>query len=417
MKQDCAGKNQGARSDADRPAIKVYSTGTHRVLTPAQTIERARPHLGKMGITRIGVVTGLDRVGIPVVMVTRPNARSVAVSQGKGLDLDAAKASALMESIETWHAEHITRPVIYGTFADLAHRHKLADPDALAQVRDSFFNASTRILWIEGINLIDQQNIWVPFEMVHTDYTQPGPPGHGCFHCSTNGLASGNHILEAQCHAICEVIERDATTIWHHLPASSRAAGRLILNTVDDPECCEIIERLTNSGLDLAVWETTSDAGVPAFYGLVVNGDGTLPEHIGAGAGCHPCKAIALSRTLTEAAQTRLTYISGARDDLQEFEFYDSDLRKKHEQSLNLISNETPQRCFGDISNHDNSTLNDDLECLIAGLTSIGIDQVISIDLTNPDINIPVVRLIIPGLEAPHDDDDYVPGTRVQRLT
>jgi len=52
-----------------------------------------------MGITRVANVTGLDHVGIPVVMACRPNARGLAVSQGKGLTLDAAKASAVMESI------------------------------------------------------------------------------------------------------------------------------------------------------------------------------------------------------------------------------------------------------------------------------------------------------------------------------
>ena len=60
-----------------------------------------------MGITRIANVTGLDRIGIPVVMVCRPNARSIAVSQGKGLDMDAAIVSGLMESAELYHAEQI----------------------------------------------------------------------------------------------------------------------------------------------------------------------------------------------------------------------------------------------------------------------------------------------------------------------
>lgn len=60
-----------------------------------------------MGITRVADVTGLDRIGIPVVMVCRPNARSLAVSQGKGIDIEAATVSGLMESVELYHAEHI----------------------------------------------------------------------------------------------------------------------------------------------------------------------------------------------------------------------------------------------------------------------------------------------------------------------
>ncbi len=100
-------------------ATKHYRVGTHRVVSPVQTLERIRPHLTDMGITRLANVTGLDRVGIPVVMAMRPNSRSVAVSQGKGVDLNAAKASAVMESVESWHAERIDLPTLYGSYNDL----------------------------------------------------------------------------------------------------------------------------------------------------------------------------------------------------------------------------------------------------------------------------------------------------------
>lgn len=411
MKTGRAGKTTKVSGSAGS-ATKVYRIGTHRIISPTDTIARAKPHLAQMGITRIANVTGLDRIGIPVVMVTRPNSRSVAVSQGKGLDLDAAKASALMESIETWHAEHITHPLIYGTHDDLAENYNLSDPDELPQVAGSYFGATTRILWIEGINLIDQKGIWVPFEMVHADYTQPSPPGHGCFHCSTNGLASGNHVLEAQCHAICEVIERDATTLWHQMKPDERAGTRLDLESVDDPECAEIIDRIAAAGLELVVWETTSDVGVPAFYGLLINKDGTEQEHVGAGAGCHPSRAIALSRTLTEAVQTRLTYISGARDDLLEGEYSQAGILTKHHAARELISGEKAVRNFPEIPDQNFSAVQDDFEWLVDRLKSVGIKQVISVDLTNSKLDIPVVRVIIPGLEAPHDDDDYVPGPR-----
>ena len=65
-----------AEYDAD--AAKRYTHGTHRICTPDETLARLQPLLATMGITRIANVTGLDRTGIPVVMVVRPNARSVA---------------------------------------------------------------------------------------------------------------------------------------------------------------------------------------------------------------------------------------------------------------------------------------------------------------------------------------------------
>ena len=63
----------------------------------------------------------------------RPNSRSVAVSQGKGVDLEAAKASALMESVETWHAERIDLPTLFGSYNDLQAGNRLVDPASLPQ--------------------------------------------------------------------------------------------------------------------------------------------------------------------------------------------------------------------------------------------------------------------------------------------
>lgn len=85
--------------------IKGHKSGTHRTISPSETLARMKPYLAPMGITRVANVTGLDTIGIPVFMACRPNSRSLAVSQGKGLDLDAARASAVMESVEGYRAE------------------------------------------------------------------------------------------------------------------------------------------------------------------------------------------------------------------------------------------------------------------------------------------------------------------------
>src|SRR5438876_5307195 len=101
------------------PTPKGHRQGTHRLVPPAQTLERVKPLMPVLGITRIANITGLDAIGIPVTMVCRPNARSLAVSQGKGLDLVAAKVSGLMESIEAYHAETITLPLKIATYEEL----------------------------------------------------------------------------------------------------------------------------------------------------------------------------------------------------------------------------------------------------------------------------------------------------------
>ena len=91
--------SEGAIRSSGERQNKRYRRGTHRVRTPIETCRIVEPHRKTFGITRVADVTGLDRIGVPVAMAVRPNARSLSVSQGKGVDRDAARASALMESI------------------------------------------------------------------------------------------------------------------------------------------------------------------------------------------------------------------------------------------------------------------------------------------------------------------------------
>jgi hypothetical protein len=157
-------------------AIKTYRRGTHRTRNPDDTIARIQPLIGTFGITRVANLTGLDRTGLPVVMVCRPNARSSAVFHGKGINLEAAKASGLMEAIETWHAEHVQLPLRFGSFNDLVPTRRLAEVSGLPRLPDRWFNADLPMLWVEGHDLIAGDRVWVPFETVHADSAVPGPP-------------------------------------------------------------------------------------------------------------------------------------------------------------------------------------------------------------------------------------------------
>src|SRR5262245_40073595 len=105
--------------------VKHWFAGTHRHVPPAETVQRVQRVLPVLGITRVADVTGLDTIGIPVVMVVRPNARSLSVAQGKGSTLEAARASGLMEAIETWHAEQIDLPIKMATHNELRFTHRL----------------------------------------------------------------------------------------------------------------------------------------------------------------------------------------------------------------------------------------------------------------------------------------------------
>ncbi|MGH9813012.1 MAG: YcaO-like family protein, partial [Candidatus Acidiferrales bacterium] len=302
----------------DSPGAKEFRQGTHRTVSPAETVARARSLMAAIGITRIANITGLDRIGIPVAVACRPNSRSLAVSQGKGLDPEAARASALMESIELHHAEHIALPVKLGSYEELKKTHSLAEVEKLPRVRGSLFHSGLPLLWVEGFDLLQQQPAWVPFEMVSMNYTLPFPPGSGCFQATSNGLASGNHLLEAVSQGICEVVERDATTLWRLSREASQRARLVDLTTVDDPACREVLEKFERAGVAVAAWDTTTDIGIPAFRCTIAQrrDDPLRPLYTIDGMGCHPSRSIALLRALTEAAQGRLTYIAGSRDDL-----------------------------------------------------------------------------------------------------
>ena len=395
--------------------FKAWRRGTHRTVDPATTLARLQPHLRDLGITRIANVTGLDRIGVPVVMVCRPNSRSLAVSQGKGLTLEAAKASGVMEALELHHAERIELPLKLGSARDLGRAHRLLDLGALPRLSESRFHPDLPILWIEGRDLLSENPIWLPYEIVHTNYTLPLPTGSGCFPASSNGLASGNHILEAIDHAIAEVVERDSTSVWNHLDRAGRARTRLDLRTVDDDDCAQVIERLQRAGFEVAVWDTTTDVGIASFYCLITDLRGEN-AHSGAGAGAHPSRAVALLRALSEAVQVRTTYIAGSRDDLRPEEFTPPAIERKVGRARVLMSERGAARGFSDVPTYESTTCAEDLAWMLERLRAVGIEQVVAVDLTRGEFGIPVARVVIPGLEGPDDHDRYLPGPRVLAL-
>ena len=412
-RRDDSASTGGVAHGAD--GCKRYRRGTHRTRAPEATIEGLRPLLRCMGITRVANVTGLDRVGLPVVTVCRPNARSLAVSQGKGLDLPAAKASALMEAVEAFHAEHIVSPLRAGSVAELRGLLPLADVTALPRSQLGRFDEELRLLWIEGRNWLDEAMLWLPLETVSADYTLPLPPGSGCFAASTNGLAAGNSLLEAACHGICEVLERDAATLWKLGGERARRASAVALPSIDSEPCQATLAAFHQAGLEVRVWDITSDAGVAAFCCLVCGGedDWADPEF---GAGCHPAREIALLRALTEAAQARTTFIAGARDDLAGTLYSAAARRQRRCYCRQLIAGPAGERDFAQTPTLETNNIADDLAWMLSRLRAIQITQVIVVDLSRAEIGIPVVRVAIPGLEGPygHERADYVPGPRAR---
>ncbi len=397
---------------------KRYHRGTHRARTPAETLAANRPYLAAMGITRVANVTGLDRIGLPVCVAVRPNARSLATSQGKGETLEAATVSAMMESIELWHAERVAHPLRWESWREMAAAGTETIDLRLAPVRaDASFDPERPIPWMEGYDLVSGSPRWLPFELVSMNLVrQPGQ--QPIFLESSNGLSSGNHIVEALVHGLAEVIERDAMSLWELYGAERRKARQVDLSTVTDPSLRAIIATLAEKGIVTGVWDTTSDVGVPTYSAVILEDPDSphwrpIPAYFGAGTHLDP--VIALSRAVHEAIQSRLTAISGSRDDMFHADYVRAGNRDDHERMVAMLRDPEPRFPFQAPLLPVGETLQQDLQTLLDRLEAVGIDSVVAVDLTRADIGIPVAKIVVPGLE-PYFTALYRRGERARRL-
>jgi len=361
--------------------------GTHRAASLEATWKRFAPGQRRAGITRIADLTGLDTLGIPVFTAIRPMGLSLSTQQGKGATPLAAKVSALMESLETWSAEHIELPVVHGSYRKL--RERAVDVRKLARPRRKL-DLDARWAWLEGVDLLRDERVLVPREAVTLDATFTRAPA---FDISSNGIASGNVLVEAVVHGLCEVIERDAEAAWR------RGGGdrRLVLDTIDDPMCRGLIDRIVATGARVFVWDLASETGVPAI-GCAIMEDPREPAWRALGCyqgfGAHLVPEIAIARALTEAAQTRLTYIAGGRDDFFPIDYAratDPDLMAELWARLAAPCDEPVG--FDELPRTEPRSLGHALEILVERVRG----QVIVVDLTHPKLRVPVVKVIAPG--------------------
>lgn len=394
--------------------------GTRRARGFDETLARVSRDFARYGITRVADITGLDRLGIPVALACRPNARSLAVSQGKGLTLAAAKCSAVMEAIELYHAEHVDLPLRLATTAALERAARgggaaLADLDRLARARHSRFHPDRELLWVTARHLRDATACWLPFEVVHCSARVPAPTGSGCFQSTSNGLASGNTLDEAVVHALAELIERDAIALWELGSAADKAASRVDLASIASPAIRDLIARIDARGFVLRLFDATSDIGVATFLAELedLEAQPGTPQRFFTGMGTHPLRDIAAMRAMTEAAQCRLTLISGSRDDLFRDEYRAGD---DHSYAAMVAGHAAPPRDFATVPSLDGASFADDIDWMLDRLAARGLDQALLVDLSLPDTGIAVARVVVPGLEGPDDEAGYAPGARARAV-
>lgn len=367
--------------------------GTLRGRDASSTLAWVRPLLPQFGITRLANVTGLDRIGIPVWMCIRPNGRSLSVSQGKGVTAELAQASAVMESIEVFHAERVPPPDLVASYRAARRRHAVVDPGVLQPgARWRAYHHSRDISWIRGKDLASGEPVLIPHMRVNLNWSQPHPDV-GLFLVTSSGLASGNLPSEALCHAMCEVVERDCEWRFERLSPSAQRRRLLDNDTVDAPMLRSLLDQFARAEVSVRIWDITSTVGLPAFS-CSIDEAGPL-GHSGphGGYGCHLSADIALARALTEAAQSRLTVIAGSRDDLYPATY---ELKPQPAQAGRA---EAPTRGFRECQSPPlGTTFEADLQTTLRLLDAAGYRRVVAVDLTRPDFGIPVVMVVIPGM-------------------
>lgn len=393
-------------------AAKRHWEASHRTATPEETLERIRPHFRTIGITRLADVTGLDRIGIPTALAYRPNSPTLSNASGKGFTLEAALVSGAMEALEIFHAENVRGLIRHASYQSLEAAGPVIRRDRLTFTKDSLFDPRRPEYWIEAWDIVSQQAVPVPFLSVSMiPHPEERPSIRMPFPVSSNGLASGNHLLEAMCAGILEVVERDALAchVWARWGAG-HTYPKVDLATVQHPLVLDLLERFREASVGVILYDVTVDIDVPVYVATLYD---RLNRHTGmyGGYGAHLDPAVAMLRALTEAAQSRLIYIAGSRDDFFRHDYLkhrigdgDDDVRFLEESPATVDA-----QCR---HSEARDSFEADVSLLVEKLRSAGLDQVLVGDLTHPAIGVPVVRVVVPGLEPYPFHTHYSPGHR-----
>jgi len=224
-------------------------------MPPEETLERIRPHLAHGAITRVGDITGLDTVGVPVAVAVRPASATITVESGKGLTWAAAMTSAAMEAVERFVAEIDPLVDERAPVREVADRLPIP-ADRFPMFRHASISPHRSYEWTRMHDLRTDRPSLVPADLVHLPigrveirFAHPWTP-------SSNGLASGNHFPEAVCAALYEAVERLPTArllayaqaVVHEpgVPAGARHQVARRRHVVDVVEAAALLQQVVH---------------------------------------------------------------------------------------------------------------------------------------------------------------------------
>jgi ribosomal protein S12 methylthiotransferase accessory factor len=356
------------------------------------------------GITRVSEITGLDSTGIIAYQCIRPDAEendgTFTVFSGRGLSKDQCRVSAIVEGIERFCAEkrnYDKEKLIIDSYANLIKKFNVIIPDEFNAPKDINFSEDEVLEWVPAKNILTGKIYYVTANTVFYPYSPD--VGRMLFRYFTTGLAAGNTYLEALSHSIAEVIERDAAALNLIL----RNCPSVDINTINSEKANEIIEKIrgANSNLNIIIrYISAPDIDIPVFSVIIEDTDLQDPLYVSGGYGCHPNKELALINALNEAALSRVSTVSGAREDLKKFReskqsiTYD-EYKKKYAYWFSLSNNID----YNSIPTYEFPTVLEDIWHMCNCVKKAGFTKILMADLSKEDLKLPVIKTLIPGIE------------------
>jgi len=375
--------------------------GSYRICHPQETFRAIQPVLAMAGITRLADVTKLDLVGLPTWQAIRPRAVTLSVSQGKGLTHDEARVSAAMESLERFAWERFHPPLIWKSILELG-TDQIADPTKFADMLLGGSSHHAILPWCEAHSLLTGRDVLVVADLVCVQRYGSHRKIPRWAHASSNGLAAGNSIEEATLHALFEVIERDAQTCAEHaLKNCAIPRPRIAIRQIGSSVPANLFEQVRQAGLELELFSNENPFEIPCYTAYLIDERGFFPTNVGSGAHLDP--TVAMARAVTEAAQGRITMISASREDnfRAEYKFFDEVAsvlfqRARYERSITPTPVQLPE--VPPVPSLVNYALNE----VVQRMCRTGIDDILRIDMTDCETQVPVVKVLVPGLCGYH---------------
>ncbi|RJO78311.1 goadsporin biosynthetic protein [Nocardia panacis] len=336
---------------------------------------------------------------------------------GKGMTDTQAKASALAEAIErfsgvycgdeatvTARMDELDGAAIHPNSLQLYSDRQFAERAAWNAKKIPYqrvcdpFDPDDRIEWTPVWSLTHNATRYLPTANLFYDYPQQA--GRFAF-ADSNGNAAGGCLEDAVLQGFLELVERDSVALWWY---NRIQRPGIDLSGFDEPYFQRWQHRYRSLGREAWALDLTSDLGIPAVVALSRR-IGAPREDILMGFGAHFDVKIAISRALTESNQF-LGYDSTPVEDLT------PELREWYtEATLDnqpyLVPADEPSRTSADYHDPSTDDLAEDVRLAQRIVENSGLEMLV-LDQTRPDIGLPVVKVIVPGLR--HFWTRYAPG-------